>query len=40
MWQFLIGGLLIIHGLIVGAQSFGALFGRGSPVPNPSWLNW
>jgi len=39
MWGFLIGTLLIVHGLIVAAQSFGA-FGRGSPVANPSWLKW
>jgi hypothetical protein len=39
MWQFLIGTMLIIHGLIVAAQSFGA-FGWSSPVVNPPWLKW
>ena len=37
--RLLIGGVLIVHGLIVAAQSFGA-FGNGSPIANPAWLKW
>jgi hypothetical protein len=39
MVRFLIGGMLIVHGLIVAAQSTGA-FGGGKAIANPSWLNW
>lgn len=39
MLRLLIGGMLIVHGLIVAAQSTGT-FGRGDPITNPSWLNW
>ena len=39
MFTFLIGSLLIVHGLIVAAQSFGN-FGTGSSISNPSWLSW
>ncbi|HLJ32868.1 MAG TPA: hypothetical protein VKU38_04415 [Ktedonobacteraceae bacterium] len=41
MWRYVIGVLLIVHGLIVGAQSFGDFGGRpGVGVANPSWLSW
>ena len=41
MWRYVIGVLLIVHGLIVGAQSFGDFGGRpGVGVDNPSWLSW
>ena len=30
MWQLLIAGMLLIHGLIVSGQAFGSLFG---PAP-------
>jgi hypothetical protein len=39
MLRFLIGGMLIVHGLIVAAQSPGAFRG-GEPLANPSWLKW
>ncbi len=39
MLRFLIGGMLIVHGLIVAAQSPSA-FGGGEPIANPSWLTW
>jgi hypothetical protein len=39
MLRYLIGGMLIVHGLIVAAQSNGA-FGGGGPSSNPSWLKW
>lgn len=39
MLRFVIGGLLIVHGLITVAQSLGA-FGRGTAPENPSWLGW
>jgi len=35
MLRFLIGGLLIVHGLITFAQSLG-LFGRGTEPENPA----
>jgi hypothetical protein len=39
MWRYVIGVLLILHGLIVGAQSFGDFGGRpGVGGDNPSWL--
>ncbi len=41
MWRFVIGVLLIVHGLIVGAQSFGNFGGSpGGGINNPSWLSW
>jgi hypothetical protein len=41
MWRYVIGVLLIVHGLIVGAQSFGDFGGRpGVGGDNPSWLSW
>jgi hypothetical protein len=41
MWRYVIGVLLIVHGLIVGAQSFGDFGGSpGVGVDNPSWLSW
>ena len=41
MWRFVIGVLLIVHGLIVGAQTFGNFGGSpGAGVNNPSWLSW
>jgi hypothetical protein len=39
MVRLLIGGMLIVHGLIVAAQSTGA-FGGGKAIANPSWLKW
>jgi hypothetical protein len=39
MLRFLIGGMLIVHGLIVAGQSASA-FGAGNPIANPSWLKW
>ena len=39
MLRFLIGGLLIVHGLITVAQSLG-VFGRSTEPENPAWLNW
>jgi hypothetical protein len=39
MLRFLIGGLLIVHGLVTVAQSLG-VFGRGTEPENPTWLNW
>jgi hypothetical protein len=39
MLRFLIGAMLIVHGLIVAAQSPGAFRG-GEPLANPSWLAW
>jgi hypothetical protein len=39
MLKFLIGGLLIVHGIIIAAQSLG-VFGRGRNPENPAWLNW
>lgn len=41
MWRYVIGILLIVHGLIVGAQAFGDFGGKpGVGVDNPSWLSW
>src|SRR5436305_3198859 len=41
MWRYVIGVLLIVHGLIVGAQSFGDFGGRpGVGGDHPSWLSW
>ncbi len=37
--KLLIACLLIVHGLIVAAQSAGS-FVSGSPVANPAWLRW
>jgi hypothetical protein len=37
MLRFIIGGLLVVHGLITIAQSPG-VFGRGTE--NPAWLSW
>lgn len=37
MSRFIIGGLLIVHGLITTAQASG-VFGRG--LENPTWLGW
>src|SRR5688572_14592316 len=39
MLRFLIGGLLIVHGLITVAQSL-SVFGRGTEPENPAWLSW
>jgi hypothetical protein len=39
MVRLLIGGMLIVHGLIVAAQSTG-VFGGGKAIANPSWLKW
>jgi len=39
MLRLLIGIILIVHGLIVAAQSTGA-FGGGKAIANPSWLKW
>jgi hypothetical protein len=37
--KLLLALLLIVHGLIVAAQSAGS-FRPGSSIPNPSWLTW
>jgi len=39
MLRFGVGIILILHGLIVAAQSAGS-FGPGSGVKNPSWVDW
>ncbi len=39
MLRFLITGFLVIHGLIVSAQSAGS-FNPASAVQNPAWLSW
>jgi hypothetical protein len=41
MWRIVIALLLLLHGLISGAQSFGS-FGSTASVgsTNPSWLKW
>jgi hypothetical protein len=41
MWRIVIALLLLVHGLISGAQSFGR-FGSTASVglANPSWLSW
>jgi hypothetical protein len=37
--KILISVLIVIHGLIVAAQSAGS-FGTGKPIANPAWLAW
>src|SRR5688500_8836694 len=37
--RFVIGSLLILHGLIVAGQSAGEFGGR-EPIANPAWLTW
>lgn len=39
MLRLLIGAMLIVHGLIVAAQSTSA-FAGAQPIANPSWLRW
>lgn len=41
MWPIAIALLLLVHGLISGAQSFGS-FGStvSGKLANPSWLSW
>lgn len=39
MLRFIIAAILIVHRLIVSAQSIGG-FKPGAGVANPAWLNW
>jgi len=39
MLRLVIAAILVIHGLIVAAQSAGS-FGSGGGVQNPSWVSW
>lgn len=38
--NFVIGVLLVIHGVIVASQSSGSFAPPRGGVPNPSWVSW
>jgi len=40
MAKYLISAVILGHGLIIGAQSFGNFISGSSPPNNPAWLLW